>query len=120
LYKLVLFCALSSSAALALPGTDEKVYSMSDSGVTAPVLAFKVEPKYTQDARDAKIEGPVMLQAEISSEGIPDKIAITRGLEPGLDQNAIEAVKSWRFRPGMKDGQPVRVKATIEVNFRLK
>jgi TonB family protein len=44
---------------------------------------------------------------------------VTRRLELGLDQKAIDAVSQWKFRPGTKDGQPVTVQATIEVNFRL-
>lgn len=121
MYKFVLFCALAYSAGIALPAETGKVYSASqDAGVIAPELIQKVEPKYTQEARDAKIQGSVKLYLEVSPEGVPEKIAVLESLEPGLDQNAIEAVKAWRFRPGMKDGQPVRVKATIEVNFRLK
>jgi TonB family protein len=46
-------------------------------------------------------------------------IVIQRGLGFGLDENAIECVREWRFEPGMKDGEPVPVKATIEVNFKL-
>ena len=44
---------------------------------------------------------------------------ILRSLGLGLDQKAIEAVEKWNFKPGMKDGKPVPVMATIEVNFRL-
>lgn len=121
MYKFVLCCALSCSAGLVLAGSDEKIYSVSeDAGVTAPVLVQKVEPKYTQEARDAKIQGSVKLQVEVSREGLPEKIAVKESLEPGLDQNAMDALKTWRFTPAIKDGQPVRVKALVEINFRLK
>jgi periplasmic protein TonB len=44
---------------------------------------------------------------------------VVRGLGLGLDENAIEAVSQWQFKPGTRDGQPVKVAATIEVNYRL-
>jgi TonB family protein len=88
-------------------------------GVSAPKLIWKVEPQYTQEARDAGIEGTVMLTVEISEEGMPDTIEIKSGLDPGLDRNAVDAVEQWLFKPGEKDGKPVRVAATIEINFRL-
>ena len=47
-------------------------------------------------------------------------ITVVRSLEPGLDDKAVSAVQQWKFQPGAKDGQAVDVKATIEVNFRLK
>ncbi len=55
----------------------------------------------------------------IDEKGIPQDIIVTRSLDPGLDQKAIEAVRQWRFRPATKNGRPVSVRATIEVNFRL-
>jgi protein TonB len=50
---------------------------------------------------------------------VAENFEVVRSLEPGLDQKAIEAVGQWRFKPGAKDGAPVTVRATIEVNFRL-
>jgi TonB family protein len=88
-------------------------------GVMAPKLVDKVEPPYTQEARDAKIQGPVALTVDIGPDGQATNIEVTRSLEPGLDQKAIEAVRQWRFQPGTKDGAPVTVRAVIEVNFRL-
>ena len=61
-----------------------------------------------------------MLYVEISPEGRATHIHVVRRLGMGLDQKAVEAVKRWHFKPGtMKDGKPVTVEATIEVNFRL-
>ena len=45
---------------------------------------------------------------------------IEESLDPGLDQKALDAISQWRFKPGTKNGEPVKVKATIEVNFQLK
>ena len=97
---------------------DDKVYKMAD-GITPPKLLKKVEPKYTPEAKDAKIEGAVVIKVVVTTEGKADNIEVVKGLDPGLDQNAMDAVAQWVFQPGTKDGQPVNVSATIEVNFRL-
>jgi TonB family protein len=89
------------------------------SGVVAPKLVSKSEPEYTEGARAGKIQGTTMLQVDILPDGIATNFEIIRSLEPGLDRKAIEAVQRWRFSPGSKDGAPVTVRATIEVNFRL-
>ena len=88
-------------------------------GVSAPVLIHKREPEYTEDARVARYEGMVVLAAAIGPDGSPHSIRVVRGLGFGLDENAVDAVSQWKFQPGMKDGVPVTVAATIEVNFRL-
>ena len=59
------------------------------------------------------------MQVVINENGVPQDIRVIRPLGMGLDQKAIEAVQKWRFKPGLKDGQPVPVAAVIEVNFRL-
>lgn len=89
-------------------------------GVSAPALLRKVEPEYTEQARAAKYQGTVLLYIEVEPDGTADNIHVVRSLGLGLDEKAIEAVKQWQFRPGQKDGQPVAVQATIEVNFRLQ
>ena len=88
-------------------------------GVQAPRLESKTEPQYTEEARNAKIQGTVVVTVDISPEGRATNIEVMRSLEPALDMKAIEAVKQWQFKPGMKDGVPVTVRANIEVNFRL-
>lgn len=88
-------------------------------GVTQPVLLFKVEPQYSEEARKAKYSGTVLLYVEIDPSGHATNIKVQRSLGLGLDEKAIEAVKQWKFKPGYKDGKPVLVAATIEVNFRL-
>jgi len=95
-----------------------KVYKIGD-GVNAPSVIRKVDPEYTPEAKADRIEGMVMLQVEIMIDGSAQNIRVKRSLDPGLDQNAVNAVSMWQFKPGMKDGQPVTVAATIEVNFHL-
>ncbi len=88
-------------------------------GVTAPTLLQKVEPEYSEEARKAKYQGTVVLYIEVDPAGRPTNIRVQRSLGLGLDEKAIEAVRKWKFSPGKKDGKPVTVAATIEVNFRL-
>jgi TonB family protein len=88
-------------------------------GVTAPVPLYKPEPEYSEEARKAKYQGAVVLRLVVDSSGRPRDLKVIRSLGLGLDEKAIEAVEKWKFRPGYKDGKPVPVEATVEVNFRL-
>ncbi len=88
-------------------------------GVSQPLLISKVEPEYSEEARKAKWQGTVEMQIVVDEHGMPKEMKVTRALGLGLDQKALEAVAKWRFKPGMKDGKPVPVIATVQVNFRL-
>jgi TonB family protein len=103
-------------AAVAVPGG---VVYRAGGGVTAPVLLFKREPEYTEEARKAKYQGTVLLYVEVDPSGKATNIRVQHSLGLGLDEKAIEAVRQWKFKPGTKDGSPVPVTANIEVNFRL-
>ena len=88
-------------------------------GVEKPALLSKMEPVYTDEARAAHYQGTVVLYIEIHPDGKPHNLRVVRGLGLGLNEQAMDAVSRWQFRPGTKDGQPVTVGATIEVNWRL-
>ena len=94
------------------------VYSIGH-GASAPVPIRIVEPDYSEGARKARMSGSVMVYAEIGPDGRPKNLHITQGMGMGLDEKALEAVAKWLFKPGLKDGRPVTVRATFEVNFRL-
>jgi TonB family protein len=94
------------------------VHTIGDS-VSPPQLIRKQEPSYTEEARQAKISGTVVLRTVVDPDGTAHDIKVVRSLGHGLDEKAIEAVRQWEFRPGMKDGHPVAVQANIDVNFRL-
>jgi len=93
-------------------------------GVTSPQLVKEVRPNYTADAMRAKVQGVVEMRAIVLPDGSvdPTRIRITRSLDAslGLDQQAIVAVKQWRFRPGTRDGQPVAVWVNVELTFTLR
>jgi TonB family protein len=88
-------------------------------GVSAPVLTHKQEPEYSADALAGKLTGTVLLGVVVGPDGKAHDITLVRSLGFGLDEKAAEAVSQWNFTPGKKDGTPVSVQATIEVNFRL-
>jgi len=116
----VAFACLAVAMPLAALQPDDKVHSAKqDKSVTLPKVIHKVEPTYTEAAREAKISGTVTLSVIVEKDGTASNMKIVKSLDPGLDQAAIAAVRQWKFQPGTKDGKPVRVSATIEVNFRL-
>jgi len=98
---------------------NRNVYHVGDEGVASPSVTYKVQPSYTPEAKEAKIQGGVVLTLVVNAQGRADDIKVTQSLDPGLDANAVAAVGQWLFKPGMKDGQPVDVAVRIEVNFRL-
>jgi TonB family protein len=84
-----------------------------------PSIIHKVEPEYSEEARKAKWQGTVTLSVIVDETGHARDIKVSQSLGLGLDQKAMEAVEKWLFRPGMKDGKPVAVFATIQVTFHL-
>lgn len=88
-------------------------------GVTPPKVISKVEPEYSQEARAAQLWGTSILSVVIGTDGMAHDIQVVQTLGMGLDAKAVQAVSQWQFQPAEKDGQPVPVIATIEVNFRL-
>jgi TonB family protein len=92
------------------------------SGITLPSVLREVKPAYTADAMRAKVQGSVWLECIVMPDGGVGDVKVTRSLDPifGLDQEAIKAAKQWRFRPGMRQGEPVPVIITIELTFTLR
>ena len=88
-------------------------------GVSAPRTIYAPDPEYSEEARKAKFQGVVVLHLIVGPDGRPRDIRVARNLGMGLDDKAIEAVRTWRFEPARKDGQPVAVQVNIEVNVRL-
>jgi general secretion pathway protein G len=89
-------------------------------GVSTPTLLNNPLPPYTEEARKARIEGIVLLQAIIRKDGTVDSFKIVKGLGYGLDDSAINTIATkWRFKPATLKGTPVDTIANIEVRFRL-
>lgn len=91
-------------------------------GVSLPVVQKQVQPDYTQEAKDAHIEGTVFLMAVVLADGTVGDVRVERSLDAtyGLDEQAVRAMKQWLFTPGKKDGKAVAVRIGVEMTFNLK
>ena len=89
---------------------------------TSTVLIREFKPQYTEEARRAKIQGVVEMAAVVLEDGTVGDVTVTKSLDQqyGLDDEAVKAMKKWRFKPGMKDGKPVAVTISVEMSFSLR
>jgi periplasmic protein TonB len=90
-------------------------------GVSPPVATYVPKPQYTADAMRARIQGTVWVECVVQVSGSCTNLQVVRSLDPtfGLDQEALKAARLFRFRPGMRQGEPVAVLVTIELSFSL-
>ena len=116
----VVACVVSSPiGAMAQQTAQARVYKTGD-GVSAPVLVKEVKPQYTPEAMRARVQGIVALECVVQPDGTIGDVDVTKSLDAGLDEEAIKAVRQWRFEPGKKDGKPVPVRVTLEMTFTLR
>ncbi|HBW19892.1 MAG TPA: energy transducer TonB [Actinobacteria bacterium] len=99
-------------------GVGGGVYSVGG-GVSAPIPIFKPEPPYSEEARKAKYQGTVVLFIIVDTAGNVSECRVIKPLGLGLDEKAMETVKTWKFKPALRNGTPVPVQVTVEVSFRL-
>jgi len=88
-------------------------------GVSSPVLTFKVDPEFSEEARRAKFMGVVLVNLIVDQNGNPQNVHVLRGVGMGLDEKAVAAVKQYRFKPAKEAGKPVAVELNVEVNFQI-
>jgi len=88
-------------------------------GVTEPKVLTSADPEFSEEARKAKFSGNVLVYFIVDENGTPTHVHVARGVGMGLDEKAVEAVRQYKFKPGMKDGKPVKVELAIEVNFQI-
>lgn len=97
------------------------VYDVSTPGLTEPEVVVKPLPQYTPEAKAAKVEGLVLLRVTIRRDGTVEGATVLRDPGYGLAESAVKCVTTqWRFRPATLNGQPVNVRANIEISFRLQ
>jgi TonB family protein len=87
--------------------------------VKPPKLTHYVEPEFSPKSKEAFVEGVVRISTVITSQGEPSAFRVVSGLNAEEDRTAVEALKKWRFQPGTKNGRPVNVRVTVEVEFHL-
>jgi len=108
-------------AASLAPIAAQEVYRPGN-GVSLPTPIKQVKAGYTEEAKQRQIEGEVVLDVVVDSQGAVTDVKVARSLDDmwGLDKQAVAAARQWTFKPGMKDGKPVAVRVMLQMRFTLK
>ena len=95
---------------------------LSAPGLVSPEISKEVKPKYTRKAQEAGIQGIVEMEAVVLPDGKVGHVRVVKSLDSvhGLDEEAVKALKKWRFKPGTRSGKRVPVLVTVEMTFTLK
>jgi TonB family protein len=93
------------------------VFSVGEHSAITPTPLHIVPAEYSDDARKAKYQGFCLVRLIVDEHGMPRDAHVIRPLGMGLDQNAVAAVKQYRFKPGIYNGKPVAVRLSVVVNF---
>jgi protein TonB len=114
-------CSAALCVALVAAVSAQEIFSPGN-GVSTPTVVTKVRAYYTEPARQAGIEGDVLMEAVVLADGSVGDVTVTRSLDSihGLDDQAVKALKQWVFKPGTKDGRAVAVRVAIQTRFTLK
>ena len=107
------------SAAVGVALADGTRHSIMLPESNRPVKVHDVAPQYTDLARDARIQGVVILKTLIDDEGNVADIEVLKSMPMGLSEAAVDAVRQWKFKPAMVDGRPVPTNHNVVVNFQL-
>lgn len=86
-------------------------------GKEPPVPVRTVAPDYPRDLRNQGVSGVVMVKVTIDEQGNVTATVVSKSSNPGFDQFAMDAVKKWKFKPGLQDGNPVSMTVTIPIKF---
>jgi TonB family protein len=101
--------------------SDPAYFQVTDQDITPPAVVYERKPDYPEAAKQAKIQGTVLLQCIVQTSGVCDDVRITRPLDSmWLDQEATRALQQWRFRPGRRMGEPVPVQVNVEFSFTVR
>ncbi len=111
----VLFICCCVACILPAQTDDESVYDLGP-GVTPPRVVKQVNPHYATN-RGVRAVGSVIIALVVSSKGLPKDPHVVKSLEKDLDQSAVDAVKEWRFAPAQKNGKPVAVRVSLQIEF---
>jgi TonB family protein len=89
--------------------------------ISGPTVLMRVEPKYTDEATQARVVGTVILQAVVQTNGTANILKVVKPLPLGLTESALEAIQQWKFRPAVsRNGKEIPVAINIEVDFNLE
>jgi len=100
-------------------GTGGRIFKAGVGGVSNPILVVAPEAEFSDEARRSKYQGVCVISVIVDAHGYPQSLRVVQSLGMGLDEKALAAVQGYRFKSAMKDGRPVAVMVTVQVNFRL-
>ncbi len=105
-----------------LPGTfgDGEGPFQVGGNILPPVKVHSPQPRYTEEARMARIQGIVLLQAIVDTQGNVTRLQVLKGLPNGLTESALETVGGWRYEPATRGGLPVAVYLNLQIRFSLQ
>jgi len=110
---------VSSPAESLRPDLGPEMHHLSEPGMVAPKQLYSPEPEFSEKARIEKQQGNVGIDLVVGTDGLPHDLHIACSTAPDLNDNAIAAVKQWKFAPATKDGTPVPVEIVVQVSFKL-
>jgi protein TonB len=116
------FTAASAQAFAARLAPAARVQGGSRDGIVLPAPIHQEKAEYTQAAMAAHIEGSVLLEVVVLTDGTTGDVTVEKSLDTvyGLDQRAVDALRQWTWKPGTKNGEPVKVAVQVEITFTLK
>jgi TonB family protein len=94
-------------------------YLVLEPGIRPPKAVKIVDPSYPEEARKTKLNGSVVVAVAVNEKGSIDDVKVVRSSDRRFEQNAIDAVRQWKFLPATRDGQPVAVQMNSEMTFKL-
>jgi TonB family protein len=97
----------------------EIVHKSGVDGVSSPTCTYMPNPPYSEEARKSRVNGILIVEAVVNSEGNLESARIVRGMPFGLNKTTMATMKTWKCSPALKDGKPVPTLVSFEVNFRL-
>ena len=103
-----------------IPGDAIRFEQLKAAAGRVPRVVREIKPEYTTEAMSARVEGVVKLEALVGADGEVGPVRVSRSLDPGLDLNAVAAMRGWKFTPGTMNGVPVPVVVEVEMEFTLK
>jgi protein TonB len=117
------FAAVVATVVLVLSAATllaQEIYTVGP-GVSAPSVASQVRAEYTEAAKAQRIQGEVEMEVVVLADGSVGEVVVTDSLDTkyGLDQQAVNAMRQWTFKPALKDGRPVAVRIMIVARFSL-
>jgi TonB family protein len=109
----------STETADNMPRAGEGTLHGNGGGATKPRAVYAPNPPFSDEARRANVQGTVVLTVTVDANGDVADVKVVKGLGSGLDENAVETVRTWKFKPETEDGTPVKSEIAVEVSFHL-